>query len=123
MLLGSEYLGNSMTRLSGKGLAQTVRVEGVMLGSFVTLRHIPTPIFIKMDVEGAEEIILRDLAFFERYKPTLYLSLHPFWFSNPEEGLETIRRVAALYKHCTDEHFRPTEITPDSRYLLLTDFE
>jgi hypothetical protein len=98
MLLGSEELGNSMTRLSAAHPGrEVIEVSCQTLGNFFEDR-IAGSTFIKMDVEGAEELILRDIEFFKKHKPTLYLSLHPGWFRDPNAGMITVNNVGGLYK-------------------------
>jgi hypothetical protein len=63
-----------------------------------------------MDVEGSEEFILEDVKFFEKYKPTLYLSVHNFWFNDEVDGLEKIRKIGRIYKKCYDENFNEIDI-------------
>jgi len=36
----------------------------------------PDPLFIKMDIEGMEEEVLRDVEFFRERKPTVLVELH-----------------------------------------------
>jgi FkbM family methyltransferase len=101
VLLGSEELGNSMTRLNAAHPgSQVITTHCVSLRTLLGPKAwapVLAPIFIKMDVEGAEEIILRDKSFFQDHKPTLYLSLHPMWFRNPTTAMETINGIGSLY--------------------------
>jgi FkbM family methyltransferase len=105
--LGSGLLGQSTTRMNrnaGGGIGaweegQTFITPCTTLRAFVEKHNLEDPLFIKMDVEGAEESILRDFEFFAERKPTLYISLHPFWWTQQEQAWETIRRVGRLYKH------------------------
>jgi FkbM family methyltransferase len=96
-VLGSDELGNSETRYLHKDNQFSVPCH--KLQSVVDRFDIVNPIFIKMDVEGAEEFILKDNEFIEKYKPTLYVSLHPQLFSKEVEALETIRKTGSIYKH------------------------
>jgi FkbM family methyltransferase len=66
------------------------------------------PLFVKMDIEGAEALALRDINFFEKYRPTLYVSLHAKWIADCAEAAATISKVRKLYKHCLD--LRLTEV-------------
>jgi FkbM family methyltransferase len=95
-MLGSEELGNSMTRLSAT--ANRIEVPCQTLTSFCAKTKISGPLFIKIDVEGSEEAILRDFAFFVVHRPTVYLSLHHQWFLDPATAMKTINRVGDLYK-------------------------
>lgn len=115
VLLGSEELGNSMTRLEGaRPDAKVIEAECRTLATIDLTFRIEHPLFIKMDAEGAEEFILRSKAFFERRKPTLYLSLHPFWFRRPDEANRTIDEIGNLYKH---------RIEVSNNTLLFTDLD
>jgi FkbM family methyltransferase len=107
ILLGSGWLGASTTRANpsaGAGIGpwepgQQVEVPCTTLRQFVEAHNEPKPLFIKMDVEGSEEQILQDLEFFKTHKPSLYIELHPFWWTDEKSGWETVRKVAALYGH------------------------
>lgn len=59
--------------------------------------------FIKIDVEGMEEDIVEDLKFFKRFKPILYISLHPFWFKDKEKGMEKIEKLTGMYAYMYNE--------------------
>ena len=98
--LGNEHhaLGNSVTRIGTN--TDTFQVPCHKLETFVSRFGLTEPMFIKMDVEGSEELILEDIEFFEKWKPTLYLSTHQEWFKDPIKGMEIVRKVGRLYKHC-----------------------
>lgn len=109
-ILGANGLGNSMTRIGQE--ANRFEVSCITLRSFWEEfeEDLKGPVFLKMDVEGAEELILEDVELFREKKPTLYLSTHPFWFN--EDGAQRVEQIAALYKH-------NYEIAPDA--FLFTD--
>ena len=94
----SPALGNSVTRIGSS--ANSFQVPCRRLETFFNQYGMNGDIFIKMDVEGAEEIILKDVAFFEKWRPTLYVSIHPQWFKNFEEGMDTVKKIGSIYKHC-----------------------
>ncbi len=96
--VGNEYaqMGNAVTRVGETRNA--IQVPCVTLDHLVEREGISGPIFIKMDVEGAEEYILEQTGFFERHKPILYISVHDFWFKDREKGMETIKKVGRMYK-------------------------
>jgi FkbM family methyltransferase len=98
--LGSGNLGDSVTRVFESNTApERINVPCHTLRKLVATANISGPLFIKMDVEGSEEFILRDVDFFAEHKPTLYLSLHPFWFKDPARAVSTIDRIGKLYAH------------------------
>jgi hypothetical protein len=61
------------------------------------------PLFIKMDVEGAEELILES-SFFELYRPTLYLGVHWPLYKNPQRVEARLNELRSLYANyeCPD---------------------
>lgn len=93
--IGSEELGNSMTRVSCASHA--INVAACTLESFC--RSLNAPLFIKMDIEGSEELVLRDLTFFEQRRPTLYLSLHPQWWEHVDATWLQFKRLGVLYRY------------------------
>lgn len=101
--LGSGALGQSTTRANPKASdvigpwlpGQQFDVACMTLRDFAA--NIPDPLFIKIDVEGAEEQILADEDFFAERKPTLHLETHPFWWSEPAKTWRHIDRIAKLY--------------------------
>jgi FkbM family methyltransferase len=108
--LGSGFLGASTTRAN--------RNAGGNIGAWepghqftipcITIRkfaaHITGPLFIKIDVEGSEEQIIKDYEFFREFRPVVYLSLHPFWWRNPDETWKDLDRLIALYPHTAKAH-------------------
>lgn len=122
--LGSGLLGASTTRenpLGGGGIGawepgQEFEIECATLREFV--RDIPEPYFIKMDVEGAEEEILKDVDFFAEHKPTVYLECHPFWWKNEPATWERIRKIGKLYKHTLNLQMKPVDLNSFPRGVL-----
>lgn len=56
--------------------------------------------FIKMDIEGGEEVVIPAAkGILTELKPTLYLSLHVPRFITPKESLEKICDVLSVYKN------------------------
>jgi FkbM family methyltransferase len=119
--LGSGFLGASTTRenpLAGGGIGawepgQQFEVLCTTLREFVA--DMPTgdftrTFFIKMDVEGAEEEILKDVEFFEEHKPTVYLECHPFWWKNEPATWERIRKIGKLYERTLNLQMKPMDL-------------
>lgn len=118
--LGSGCLGASTTRANrnaGGGIGAWEPGQQFTADS-ITLRELcdglPDPLFLKIDVEGSEEIIFEDFAFFAERKPTVYLENHPWWWMDGEEAWKRIRRVAELY-----EHHSPLQLDAPERCLML----
>lgn len=103
--MGSGFLGASTTRTNpsaGSGIGPWVEGHTFWCAA-TTLRrfaehYCENPLFIKIDVEGSEEEILKDAAFFAERKPTLLLELHPFWWRDAEQTWKDFEAVKALYK-------------------------
>ena len=75
-------------------------VDGISFEEFIELNKINDCNFIKMDIEGGEEIILPTMKnYLMREKPTLYLSIHPLFFKNPEETTKEIFNILMIYKN------------------------
>lgn len=103
-ILGSGFLGASTTRENpnaGRGIGpwedgQTFSAACMTI--YALTHHIPDPLFIKMDIEGMEEKVLRDREFFKARRPILYLELHPFWWKDGGKTLRDLDQVCQLYK-------------------------
>jgi len=97
--LGGGMLGCSCTRRTCR--ETSISVPSMGLREFCL--GIPDPLFIKMDVEGAEADILRDVDFFRERKPTIFVSAHPGWWgeggSSGAAEYAVLNEVARLYKH------------------------
>jgi len=123
--VGGSKLGDSMTRMSCK--ANAVTVPCTTLREFVNSRGIEDPVFIKMDVEGAETLILKDVDFFVERKPDLYMSTHGWWQTeDPEsgkDGFAILMRVGKLYKHAYHalSHIPLTFNEPGDLMVVFTD--
>lgn len=122
--LGNEHhsLGNAVTRIGTD--VDAFQMPCCTLETLYAREGISGSTFIKMDVEGAEEIILKDVGFFEKHKPILYLSTHTPWFKDQAEGVETIARVRSVYKHCLHNDMWAIEVGRGSQGfggLIFTD--
>ncbi len=114
--LGSGLLGASTTRenpSAGGGIGaweegQTFEARSVALRDLVG--PLDMPLFIKIDIEGSEEHVVKDLDFFREYKPAVYIELHPWWWANPKETWECMYKLGEIYG-------QPT--TSGSRKLML----
>jgi FkbM family methyltransferase len=113
--IGGSALGCSCTRESCKENAVTVPC--VTLREFA--KDIPDPLFIKMDVEGAEAKILKDWEFFSERKPDLMLSTHLDWWkeggSDGREEYATISKVGMLYQYAFHSEGR-SHVNLNSQY-------
>lgn len=75
-------------------------VESITLQSFFEDNHLNDCNFIKMDVEGAEKIILPSIKnTILDFKPTLYLALHTGWMQDQKEFLDIVKETVSFYKN------------------------
>lgn len=95
--------GNSMSGILFKDSRKSVRVKSIRLEDFIKRNKIDNLNFIKMDIEGGEIIVLPDIKdYLKKNKPTIHLSLHPFWFKNLKEDSKKIISVLKIYKNSFD---------------------
>lgn len=75
-------------------------VDGITFDEFIKVNKINDCNFVKMDIEGGEEVILPTMKnYLMRKKPTLYLSIHPRFFKNPEITTRKIFNDLLIYKN------------------------
>jgi FkbM family methyltransferase len=91
---------DSMSSISFAKPRSDVIVKSVTLDEFTKTNNIRDCNFIKMDVEGGESLILPSMkAYLQKNDPTLFLSLHPFWFKNREQDSKQVMDVLRIYEH------------------------
>jgi FkbM family methyltransferase len=118
--MGGALLGCSCTRETCAENAVTVPC--MTLRDFC--KDIQGPLFIKMDVEGAEAQILKDWQFFAERKPDMMLSTHAIWWeeggSNCVQEFATVSRVARLYKHVLTDSRTKVDLNRPYGDIILT---
>lgn len=77
------------------------KVPAIRFEQFVEENNITDCNFIKMDIEGAEGVVLPDMAeHLKKYKPTLYISLHPWFFKEDfDTAMPKIMEILSNYHH------------------------
>lgn len=102
VILGSGMLGASTTRRNLAGGGNIGPATETFSTPSITLRQLaatlPDPLFIKMDIEGMEEDVFKDLAFFKERRPTCWIEFHPFWWADKDETLRDFQKIADGYK-------------------------
>jgi FkbM family methyltransferase len=96
-------LGNSITRRNQS--LNAFDVNCYTLSTFCKNNKIDNVDFIKIDIEGSEELIFDDIEFFEKYKPTVYVQLHNGWFVDENETIKKIKKIANMYTFIMNEDF------------------
>ena len=108
----SGVLGDSGTRLERPNHRFQVKCRTLeSLAGAYGMPGMPSPMFIKMDIEGAEEFALRPVEFFRGHRPTLYVSLHPDLFQDKDRALGALREVGGVYKHRYNTSFREVDVS------------
>jgi FkbM family methyltransferase len=75
-----------------------IEVESLTLDEFLKKNKIIDCNFIKMDIEGGEAIVLPYIKkYLHSIMPTLFLSLHPFFFKNKETDVASIIDMLRIY--------------------------
>lgn len=75
-------------------------VQAVTFESFLGMFAVRDLNFIKMDIEGAEAVVLPQMAdYLRRERPTILVSLHAFDFADPPAALAGIVDALAHYRH------------------------
>jgi FkbM family methyltransferase len=86
-------------------------VEGISFDDFVKENSIFDCNLIKMDIEGAEAMIIPTMSsYLEKYKQTLHLSIHPEFFDDPQKDTERLIDVLKIYKYFYIEGVKKIEI-------------
>lgn len=108
--LSSEALGWSTTRANpaaGGGIGESkvfITAPSLTISEVIEMAKASDPLFIKMDIEGSEEQVLSDVAFFKQHKPTLYIELHPFWWHDEAKTWRQLAELSAVYNRTLDRH-------------------
>ena len=105
-----EGLGASRTRALSKKSSKSLKINSVTFEQFILKNSIDDCNFIKLDIEGAEYLILPNmLEFLKKKKPTIYLSTHPTFMSNPKKSMKKIYDVIKIYDNIYDDRLRKVE--------------
>jgi FkbM family methyltransferase len=91
-------VGESTSTLVGSGIS--INIKALSFDDFVKEYGIKDCNFIKMDIEGAEKIVLPSMVnYLEKcvYKPVLYISFHPNFFKG--EDKENIKKSLRFYNN------------------------
>jgi FkbM family methyltransferase len=95
-----DFFGNSMSGILFKNSKKLLRVKSTRLEDFIKKNKISDLNFIKIDIEGGETIVLPDIKeYLKKNKPTIHLSLHPYWFKNLEKDSRAITDSIKEYKN------------------------
>jgi FkbM family methyltransferase len=102
-------------------------VEATTLETFSLENNVSDLNFIKMDIEGAEVVVLpSSFDFFFQRRPTLFLSLHAQFFKDRLEYFRQLTPALSIYRHLYDENGAPLAITdlpkiPNLQNVIATD--
>jgi FkbM family methyltransferase len=92
--------GDSMSSISFVEPRNYLTVQSLTLDEFTQKNDIRDCNFVKMDIEGGESLVLPSMkTYLQKNSPTLFLSLHPYWFKDKERDSKQIMDVLKTYKH------------------------
>lgn len=96
---GGADLGNSVSSILAT--KKTVEVDSITFDTFIGRYDIEDCNFIKMDIEGAETVVLSTMKeYLANNKPVLYISLHPWTFN--DKNKEDMKQIFSLYQNYYD---------------------
>ncbi len=103
--------GDSMSSLLVTDGPGSWEVDATTLGEVIAREQIHDCGFIKMDIEGGEIEVLPNIANLLRVlKPTLYLSLHPEYFPNPQSDMQGIADALSNYPYLYSITMQPISL-------------
>jgi FkbM family methyltransferase len=119
------------TAINGFGNSETSLIDrpGIKAVNFIrcnTLEKLCNQIgienicLIKMDVEGAEVIILKQAKdFLQKHKPPMWISFHPGYFENIKDDVETISNILSDIYDFNANNFRIALYLPSAFHTFL----
>lgn len=112
--LGGKNLGDSMSSIMNtKNQKKSIKVNCMTFNNLINKYKIHNCNFIKMDIEGAEAIVIPTMHdFFKKNKNTsIMISLHPHLLNSIEEDIKNIIKFAEKFDYILDENLN--KITKD----------
>jgi len=101
------------------------RVQGIKAEEYFKQFNNIKGLFIKIDIEGAEEIILDDLINFLKYnKALVYLSIHIPFLQSKESFFDRLLELPIInedYKKCLEKRTKVSELREDNFFEILID--
>jgi len=121
--LGNDFdFGNSISSLMIKDPKNSVEVDAFSFDDFASNYDLSDCNFIKIDIEGAECIVLPTMKeYLMKNKPTLHLSIHSFLFNNLEEDSNKVIDVLKIYKNIFNH--KGEKMSLDDVYHMLVDIK
>lgn len=109
----SDVGGDSNSSLLFKNGRINWTVPTTTLESYIKENNLNDFNFIKMDIEGAESIVLPAMSsFLSEYKPTLFIAIHPvFYGANFLKTAKALIEVLKNYKHIFISHGEELELS------------
>lgn len=115
--------GNSESSLIQRNeIKEAVEVASCTLESFIYFIDRDNICLIKMDIEGAEVMVLKQAKdFLKQHKPTMYISFHPGYFVNREDDIQMIIDIMFSVYDCgkTEDEFRQILQTDNAFHSFL----
>jgi FkbM family methyltransferase len=93
-------LGSAAQSIIGRGRGKSLAVNSYTLDRLADVMELSRVDFVKMDIEGSEEDLLRNSErFFRRYRPKIVIEPH---IVNGERSDEALRSVLSTYHYVSD---------------------
>ena len=103
--------GNSGSSILFHENKSSTEVKCMTFQEFIEDNSITDCNFIKIDIEGAEFIVLPTMFdFLKINKPTLLIEFHPMFVDNLKQKFEGIRKVLNIYDHAYDEDMKEVNL-------------
>lgn len=113
MSSAGKTLGDTMTSLvtdhTGKDSFQTLVMSWNRIVEYLDLESVK---MIKIDVEGAEfELIPSMIPYLKKYKPVLWLSIHPTFIDESERRVARLVECLSFYNNCYNDQMKKVDIS------------
>ena len=108
--LTSQSGGDSMSSLLYRDAPTSWAVDCVTLEGLIDSLGIANPGLVKIDIEGAEvEVLSGSLAYIERVKPPLFLSVHGRFWPDPLPRMQRLLNILSTYREILTPQFLPLD--------------
>lgn len=92
--------GNSISGFKWAESENSWTVKSFTLSDLIKINNISNFNFIKIDIEGGEAKVIPSMTnIIELYRPTLFISMHPWWMDNVEKDIKNIFDTLSSYKY------------------------
>ncbi|MCD4771250.1 FkbM family methyltransferase [archaeon] len=118
--IGGDKLGDSMSSvMRSKGKTNSLKVKAITFSDLIKKHKINNCNFIKMDIEGAESIVLTGMKnFFKKSNKSIIISLHPGLFENLKEDAKVIVNFSKNFKYKLNTNLKEIDVDYIEKSLI-----